>query len=240
MSEREESATVQLKVRVKERMRAALEEAARQNDWTLNREISQRLDQSLDFEERLGGATLLSFFQASALAIKVVEGRTGKRWNEDTATWHAAKAMLEQQWRNWRPTPPNAPAITAALAHQRKLAAAVVEAMDAYRDKYPAQPMGALAELNVFLPIGQRLRLPAEALPHEDQEQMTAEWVGITTLSAELKKADAAVDEAFREYDAAMDAGTQLARDLVAEIDAVQRRDEGKLFYRKLGIADGA
>jgi hypothetical protein len=53
MDERSESDTVQLKVRMKEPLRAALEEAARQRGVSLNSEVVRRLERSFEQEQRL-------------------------------------------------------------------------------------------------------------------------------------------------------------------------------------------
>jgi hypothetical protein len=223
-----------LNLKTSPELRARIEEAARENELSMTQEVERRLIASFSFEDRLGGSTMLDFFQASASAIKAVEGRTGKRWNEDTATWHAAKAMLEQQFRNWRPTPPNTPGIVAALAHQRKAREALAEALNTYSAKYPPSALGAYVANETTDPLsllitagiaaGNRARVPAEVRAKK-RVQMTAEWVGVQTLRDELAKADAVVDEAFRQYDEAQKEGEKLAREVLTAIDAAQARD---------------
>ena len=55
MPERTKSDTVQLKVRMKEPLRAALEEASERRGVSMNAEIVQRLERSFTEEESLGG-----------------------------------------------------------------------------------------------------------------------------------------------------------------------------------------
>lgn len=51
MATRDPTAAVQLKFRVPEAMRARLEEAAKIRGWTLNAEITHRLEQSFQLDE---------------------------------------------------------------------------------------------------------------------------------------------------------------------------------------------
>jgi hypothetical protein len=60
MSGRAETATIQLKVRTKEPLRAALEQAAGQRGISLNSEIVRRLDRSFADDERFGGSEMLA------------------------------------------------------------------------------------------------------------------------------------------------------------------------------------
>lgn len=94
MADRKPSANAQLKIRVRETSRQKLEEAARLNEWPLNREIVTRLDRSLDEDESLGGRQTTAFLRLLAAQIADVEARTGHDWSTDHTTWEAATLAI--------------------------------------------------------------------------------------------------------------------------------------------------
>ena len=65
-SSREASATVDIKIRMKEPLRAKIEEAAKNHGVSMNAEMVSRLDQSFIEEQSLGGPSLHSVFLAAA------------------------------------------------------------------------------------------------------------------------------------------------------------------------------
>jgi hypothetical protein len=106
--------------------------------------------------------------------------------------------------------------------------------LNTYSAKYPPNALGAYVAnetpdplsllITAGIAAGNRARVPAEVRANE-RDQMSAEWVGVQTLRDELAKADAAVDEAFRQYDEAQKEGEKLAREVLTAIDAAQARD---------------
>jgi hypothetical protein len=65
-SSREAAATVDIKIRMKEPLRAKIEEAAKNHGVSMNAEMVSRLNNSFTEEQTLGGPSLLSLFLAAA------------------------------------------------------------------------------------------------------------------------------------------------------------------------------
>jgi hypothetical protein len=93
-TQRRATDTVQLKVRVREDLRAQLERAATERDVSLNTEIAERLAKSFEaqsqlqaaVEAQLGGAHTAALLKLTAARIQLIEVRTGKRWIDDPLT----------------------------------------------------------------------------------------------------------------------------------------------------------
>ena len=87
MAQRKQSATVDLKVRVKEPLRAALERAARQRGRSLNAEIVQRLERSLQDEDILTKISSQLAGIEKAMMEKQEEQfeKLFEKWKEDEA-----------------------------------------------------------------------------------------------------------------------------------------------------------
>ena len=115
MKSRKESATVQLKVRLKEPLRARIEKAARKQEHPMNTEIVDRLEKSFSKDqerqlthqlvmdgvfEQFGSEGKYSFVKLMAEAIDLIEDETGKSWQEDSKTYEeveaACKAILSR------------------------------------------------------------------------------------------------------------------------------------------------
>jgi hypothetical protein len=94
MSEREEAATVQLKVRMKEPLRANLEEAARRRGVSMNAETVHRLERSFEQDQRIedvfGNRDLFGLLRAVA-AVMDAAGEVAcimfSRRNEASRGW---------------------------------------------------------------------------------------------------------------------------------------------------------
>ena len=96
--------TVQLKLRFSEALRRRLEREAARQDRSLNSEIISRVEQSFQKrdESELTGSTLRAAFggatgdllRAIAIAIWLIEKRTGKKWNEDSHAGSLASIAL--------------------------------------------------------------------------------------------------------------------------------------------------
>ncbi len=110
MAERSRSNTIQLKARMKEPLRAALEAAAAANGVSLNAEMVHRLEQSFAEEKSSEEAVyavydsfgkLETFLVARLLAnaIELIEAKTGKNWMDDPEahrqTQEACKTILD-------------------------------------------------------------------------------------------------------------------------------------------------
>jgi hypothetical protein len=201
MSDRSDVATVQLKIRMRESVRASLEQAAKLNEWPLNREIASRLDESLREESRLGGPLNANIFYAMASAIGAVERQTGEDWSHDYATWRTAKALLIGLIDDIRPMPPGAAAISKAVAGLRAAEAVETAAVE--------KALAAAAAYTDHQPTLDELKTTGDALE--------------ATTEARRKVADAksALEAAFLEMDAANDEALALAKSMT---EAVQDR----------------
>ncbi len=115
MNPRKESATVQLKVRLKEPLRARIEKAARKRKRPMNTEIVDRLEMSFSEEEKVqlthqlvmdgvyqqfGGIGTYSLMKLLTEAIRYIEDETGKSWQDDRNTYEqvetACKVILSK------------------------------------------------------------------------------------------------------------------------------------------------
>lgn len=70
MARRKKSATVQIKVRIKEELRARLEKAAKARGVSLNAEIGDRLENSFEYESRLGGPLVADILESVGAAMR--------------------------------------------------------------------------------------------------------------------------------------------------------------------------
>ena len=70
MARRKKSATVQVKVRIKEELRARLENAAKARDVSMNAEIGERLETSFEYENRLGGPMVADLLESIGATMR--------------------------------------------------------------------------------------------------------------------------------------------------------------------------
>jgi hypothetical protein len=117
VGKRDESATVDLKVRMKEPLRASLEEAARRRGVSMNAEAVQRLEQSFSEEALidrvLGGrevrrilSSVLSHFTSDGEAEAIRKGLPPEEWTRDPECYRAAtrgaiRALIDAQPKAW-------------------------------------------------------------------------------------------------------------------------------------------
>lgn len=84
------SETIQLKVRMKEPLRARIEEAAKKRGVSMNVEAVNRLESSFANEGRVadefGGQEKYQIFRMLSVAAETVESRTGNSWLADEGT----------------------------------------------------------------------------------------------------------------------------------------------------------
>jgi hypothetical protein len=94
MAKRPDTATAQLKVRLREPLRARLEAEADRNGYSLNTEIVRRLEASIRDEDigavLFGDRDLYHCMDALARLVRAVEMHEGKLWLEDRATYNRA------------------------------------------------------------------------------------------------------------------------------------------------------
>lgn len=110
MAQRDKTATVDLKVRMKEPLRAQIEQAAQERGVSLNAEAEARLENSFRDEERFGGratfnvvVTVLAAFLRGGKAAARSDGHddwTTERWMSDPHCYEAAvMAVVEDLWK---------------------------------------------------------------------------------------------------------------------------------------------
>lgn len=200
-------------------LRARIEGAAKASGLSMAQEVERRLLQSFDEEGRYGGPATAAFLQATARAIGVVEARMEADWLSDYATWHAAQRMVERQLKNWRPTPPNAPAIAAAMQARNAAVASFSKAFSHYEDSFrrpePAKN-NALAGLQTKTPTA---RLPSEALNDEEAVLMNEAWDAVQIADDKMKECEAELEAAFVEADTQRAAGQAVADTVLNEVE---------------------
>jgi hypothetical protein len=91
MPERESTAKAQLKLRLREPLRARLEAEAKRNGYSLNTEIVRRLEASIRDEDigaiMFGDAQMFGLMDFLARIIRAIEIDAGKPWTEDGETY---------------------------------------------------------------------------------------------------------------------------------------------------------
>lgn len=91
MAARQKTATVQLKVRMKEPLRAQLEKAAKARGVSINADVVDRLENSFRYQEDVfGGRRTFILMKLAADIFHIVEENTGKRWDDDEETFELA------------------------------------------------------------------------------------------------------------------------------------------------------
>jgi hypothetical protein len=116
--ERSDTATAQLKFRVRETLRQALENAAAANERPMNKEITARLEASFREETAWGGPRTASFLRLIAANIEAIETESEAKWYADYATWHAVKEMIPTLVARYRPPLPNEAAVLETAVHE--------------------------------------------------------------------------------------------------------------------------
>ena len=80
---RTKSATIHLSLRMKERLRAQLERAAKMNGTSINTETVNRVEQSFEIESRFGGSQNVDLINMIGNMMKIAETRYGSDWREN-------------------------------------------------------------------------------------------------------------------------------------------------------------
>lgn len=106
---RAKSATIDIKVRMKEPLRAKLEKAAKERGISLNAEAVDRLERSFQTQavliETLGGKDAYSILKVLGSVAALIQTRTGKTaadWKTGVAIGRAWKRLITE----WVPRPP--------------------------------------------------------------------------------------------------------------------------------------
>ena len=96
--QRKQSATVQLKLRMKEPLRARLEKTAKTRGVSLNSEAVDRIDRSYEHESgilwSIGGLEYFPLLAMLGNAVKLVEEQTGRKWQQDFETRAQVKQAI--------------------------------------------------------------------------------------------------------------------------------------------------
>jgi hypothetical protein len=97
---RSRKATIDLKVRMKEPLRAAIEKAAKARGVSLNRETVARLEKSFHMEQAeessLGGSEIAPLIRILGATVELLEQRTGGKVLEDWRTGLAVSAAWKR------------------------------------------------------------------------------------------------------------------------------------------------
>lgn len=91
---RKQSATVDIKIRMKEPLRAEIERAAKRRGVSMNTEMVDRLEQAYRAEEALGGPRTAALLRALA-EIGKFEGGEGDTWLDN----YMLHAVIAESWR---------------------------------------------------------------------------------------------------------------------------------------------
>lgn len=99
MVQRKKTATVDIKIRFKEPLRARIERAAKQRGVSMNAEMTDRLERSFSQDDSFGGAELRWFahLMATAFAIggqRAAGDRTPHEWTKDKHALAAATVSV--------------------------------------------------------------------------------------------------------------------------------------------------
>ncbi len=93
MAKRDKKAKVDLKLRMKEPLRASIEAAAAERGFSMNAEMVDRLESSFMAREGLfGSSQKYRLMQVAAAVVLAIEERTGTSCSDDPDTLEAAKA----------------------------------------------------------------------------------------------------------------------------------------------------
>ena len=107
MAARSRSDTIQLKVRMKEPLRAEIEAAAKAKGVSLNAEIVERLQRASQGEwveyEKFGGKATYRLMVLLATTLVLVETVTGKKWHKDELTYQEAREAIDAFFVRFRP-----------------------------------------------------------------------------------------------------------------------------------------
>ena len=212
----------QIPVRTSAELRHRLAGRAAAKDRSLTQEIEQRLEWSLDYEDRLGGAAAFDLFLGAVARIAKAEEATGKHWLDDYVTWRAAKHIIERAVIDHAPPPPNSSAILAALkasnaARERELTL-WREHLDRFPTFLPPGTWNALMPTYEFHPDGTKKSPEEIADWHESMRRVMDARQKLANRDADLKTAEQ--EEAEADH-----AGLSVAQEIISAMD--RRRSVG-------------
>lgn len=90
---------------------ARLDAAIAANGRSLAQELENRVEQTFQAEDALGGSRTAPILRAMADMIKHAEAKTGESWLDDYATWQVVSRAVVRTLNSWEPEPPNIEAI---------------------------------------------------------------------------------------------------------------------------------
>lgn len=109
MAARQEAQTVQVKIRMRPRLRQALAESAAERGHSLNAEVVSRLDEAFLSEwDIYGGPHTATLMKLLGLTVRMVEQMTGKTWDTDLETQHAMRRAVAGVLAVFDPAPDGA------------------------------------------------------------------------------------------------------------------------------------
>ena len=227
MAERPDSATAQLKLRVRETVRHRLESAARTNGWPLNKEIERRLSASFEVEDQAGGAQTAALLRLIAADISAIEAETGHRWSEDYATWQAVRETLKElipsALTRYRPPLPNEDEYMAQVVGEQVLAAEMAKVAEELTSLgFPAvHRLNALARAGGHGSDWLDTNVPQTVAGHPAEQEVRRLYARLKTLSDDREAALNAAIEAGAQARAEHQRGKDLA---VAQLEAFNER----------------
>ena len=96
MAKRKKTARVQINVRMREKLRARIERAAKARDVSMNVETVDRLERSFDIEEQFGGETIFRQMRVLGGLIGNIQELRGKTWWEDHEVYGEVLGAVEE------------------------------------------------------------------------------------------------------------------------------------------------
>lgn len=96
---------VGLQLRFRENVRSRLQSAAELSGNSMNAEIIERLVRTLEEDQFFGPQRNRAFFVEAATQIAHAESYTGEKWNEDAATYWAARRLVMSTFDRFTPKP---------------------------------------------------------------------------------------------------------------------------------------
>lgn len=242
--QRDPTQIVALQVRIREELRAQVEEAAKTSGNSMNSEIADRLALSLREDALLGKGATRRLLVSIADKIALVEERTGARWHEDMATYHATAHFINDTIKRAIPRDNNyteGAALLREISAMDKREDTLVSVLYAY-GVLADQPTSGLARLDPDLPKTVKSEQPQELWynPDNPKEDLTPEEVQRLQEALEeyraLKERYGPLTERMRELIAPRKEAERRGRELYDEL----RGDAERQAIQMLSVQHGA
>ena len=98
MLARDESAATQLKLRIREPLRAAIERDAERRGISMNAVISERLEQSFQAEDGFGGPRISALFRSLVETIRLSGAGLTDGWLDDPSRRRSVLNLMKQRF----------------------------------------------------------------------------------------------------------------------------------------------